>query len=79
MLEKDCVYIVQLQEHLELRYRTSGSANPKSSTGRLNVFARVITDYGTEFDQHKTQLSGGRFTQNYHLGLLAFLCVGALD
>src|ERR1051326_4301567 len=50
VLERDCVYIVPLLEHLALRYRTSGSANPKSSTGRLNVFARVITDHGTEFD-----------------------------
>src|SRR5712691_6346442 len=47
VLERDGVYIVPLLEHLALRYRTSGSANPKSSTGRLNVFARVITDYGT--------------------------------
>ncbi|HTM89483.1 MAG TPA: 2'-deoxycytidine 5'-triphosphate deaminase, partial [Terriglobales bacterium] len=48
VLERNCIYIVPLLEHLALRYRTSGSANPKSSTGRLNVFARVITDYGTE-------------------------------
>ncbi len=35
VLERDCLYIVPLQEHLALRYRTSASANPKSSTGRL--------------------------------------------
>ncbi|MCH8862862.1 MAG: 2'-deoxycytidine 5'-triphosphate deaminase [Proteobacteria bacterium] len=44
------VYIIPLQESLELRKRMSGLANPKSSTGRLDVFARVITDFGTEFD-----------------------------
>ncbi len=44
------VYIIPLQESLELRKRMSGLANPKSSTGRLDVFARVITDFGAEFD-----------------------------
>jgi dCTP deaminase len=63
VLEKDCVYIVQLLEHLDLRYRTSGSANPKSSTGRLNVFARVITDYGTEFDSIKSNYSGPLYAE----------------
>jgi dCTP deaminase len=63
VLEKDCVYIVQLLEHLRLRYRTSGSANPKSSTGRLNVFARVITDYGTEFDSIKSNYSGALYAE----------------
>ncbi len=51
VLEVDKIYIVPLQEHLRLKKRMSGTANPKSSTGRLDVFARVITDYGTEFDQ----------------------------
>ena len=44
------VYIIPLQESLELRKRMSGLANPKSSTGRLDIFARVITDQGAEFD-----------------------------
>jgi len=63
VLEKDCVYIVPLQEYLALRYRTSGSTNPKSSTGRLNVFARVITDYGTEFDTIKSNYSGPLYAE----------------
>lgn len=63
VLEKDCVYIVPLLEHLDLRYRTSGSANPKSSTGRLNVFARVITDRGTEFDSIKSNYSGPLYAE----------------
>src|SRR5215470_19964260 len=44
VLEKDCVYIVPLFEFLSLRKRTSAAANPRSSIGRLDVFARVITD-----------------------------------
>ena len=46
VLEKDCVYIVPLLEHLALKKRMSALANPKSSIGRLDVFARVITDQG---------------------------------
>jgi dCTP deaminase len=63
VLEKDCVYIIPLLEHVALRYRTSGSANPKSSTGRLNVFARIITDYGTEFDSIRSNYSGPLFAE----------------
>ncbi len=50
VLRRGNVYIIPLQESLELRKRMSGLANPKSSTGRLDVFARVITDFGAEFD-----------------------------
>jgi dCTP deaminase len=63
VLERDCVYIVPLLEHLALRYRTSGSANPKSSTGRLNVFARVISDHGAEFDSIKSNYSGPLYAE----------------
>ncbi len=58
VLERDCVYIVRLQEGLKLRKRTSAIANPKSSTGRLDIFARVITDHGTEFDRIREGYSG---------------------
>src|SRR5690349_1428213 len=51
VLERGCVYIIPLVEHLSLKHRMSARANPKSSTGRLDVFTRLITDYGTEFDQ----------------------------
>jgi dCTP deaminase len=63
VLEKDCVYIVPLQEHLDLRYRTSGSANPKSSTGRLNVFARVISDGAIEFDAIRSNYTGPLYAE----------------
>lgn len=51
VLETGCVYLVPLVEALALSERTSAAANPKSSTGRLDVFTRLITDYSTEFDQ----------------------------
>jgi len=63
VLEKDCVYIVPLLEYVSLRKRTSAAANPKSSTGRLDVFARVITDYGTEFDRVREGYKGPLFAE----------------
>jgi dCTP deaminase len=50
VFEKDCVYIIPLVEELSLPDNISGRANPKSTTGRLDIFTRLITDYGTEFD-----------------------------
>jgi dCTP deaminase len=63
VLEKDCVYIVPLLEFLSLRKRTAAAANPKSSTGRLDVFARVITDHGTEFDRIREGYKGPLFAE----------------
>jgi len=50
VLEKGCVYIVPLQEELALPAHISGKANPKSSTGRLDIFTRLITDEGRQFE-----------------------------
>jgi dCTP deaminase len=50
VLEKGCVYIVPLQEELALPPDISGKANPKSSTGRLDIFTRLITDQGRQFE-----------------------------
>ena len=58
VLEKGCVYIIPLLEGLDLRHRTSAMGNPKSSTGRLDIFTRLITDQGTAFDQVREQYSG---------------------
>ncbi len=51
VLETGCVYIVPLMEALDLPENISASANPKSSTGRLDIFTRVMTDGGAEFDK----------------------------
>jgi dCTP deaminase len=50
VLETGCVYIVPLMESLKLPDDLSAAANPKSSTGRLDIFTRVITDRAREFD-----------------------------
>ena len=63
MLEKDCVYIVPLLEHLALKKRMSALANPKSSIGRLDVFARVITDQGIEFDRVREGYKGPLYAE----------------
>ena len=50
VLEKGCVYVAPLLESLRLPDGVSAFANPKSSTGRLDVLTRVIPDRGTHFD-----------------------------
>jgi dCTP deaminase len=50
VLETGCVYLVPLQESLALPDGVAATANPKSSTGRLDVFTRVIADRGRAFD-----------------------------
>lgn len=50
VLEKGCVYIAELMEELRLPADIAGRANPKSSTGRLDIFTRLITDAGAEFE-----------------------------
>lgn len=51
VLETGCVYIVPLLERAEFSARISGAANPKSSTGRVDVFTRLITDHAEGFDR----------------------------
>jgi len=65
VLEKGCVYVVPLMESLALTPRTSAAANAKSSTGRLDVLTRLITDNGVEFD---------RIEAGYHGPLYAEIC-----
>ncbi|MGC3936742.1 2'-deoxycytidine 5'-triphosphate deaminase [Roseobacter sp. EG26] len=51
VLEKGCVYVVPLMESLALPENVQAVANAKSSTGRLDLLTRTITDGGTEFDR----------------------------
>jgi len=63
VLEKSCVYIVPLLESLRLPEGLSAAGNPKSSTGRLDVFTRLITDYGVEFEQVPESYSGPLYAE----------------
>ena len=51
VLEKGCVYLIPLMEHLALPPGITAVANAKSSTGRLDLLTRTIVDGGTEFDR----------------------------
>lgn len=50
VFESGCVYIAELKESLNLPTGVSARANPKSSTGRVDVFVRLLSDYGAYFD-----------------------------
>jgi dCTP deaminase len=63
VLERGCVYIVPLQERVRLSKGLAGAANPKSSTGRLDVFTRLITDHTTEFDRVRAGYEGPLYAE----------------
>jgi deoxycytidine triphosphate deaminase len=50
-LERDRPYLIPLVEELDVPHHVRAKANPKSSTGRLDVFTRVITDGNHRFDE----------------------------
>ncbi len=63
VLETGCVYIVPLMESLRLPEEVAAAANPKSSTGRIDVFTRVITESGTAFDRVPCGYEGPLFAE----------------
>lgn len=65
VLEKGCVYVIPLMESLCLPQGITAVANAKSSTGRLDLLTRLITDGGTEFD---------RIAEGYNGPLYAEVC-----
>ncbi len=58
VLETNRPYLVALKERLALPAGVRAKANPKSSTGRVDVFTRVITDHGFRFDEVATGYRG---------------------
>jgi dCTP deaminase len=58
VLETGKVYVIPLQESLKLPPLVRGFANPKSSTGRLDILTRLITDHGTVFDEIRAGYEG---------------------
>jgi dCTP deaminase len=63
VLEKGTVYVVELMEHLSLPESVSALANPKSSTGRLDVFTRLIADNSDVFDTVPGGYDGKLYTE----------------
>ncbi|PYY18793.1 MAG: 2'-deoxycytidine 5'-triphosphate deaminase [Acidobacteria bacterium] len=63
LLTPNSVYIVKLTETLNLPADVSGIANPKSTTGRLDIFTRLITEHGEEFERVPRGYSGELYVE----------------
>ena len=63
VLEKGCVYLVPLMESLALPAHINAVANAKSSTGRLDLFTRLITENATEFDRIEAGYKGQLYAE----------------
>jgi dCTP deaminase len=63
VLETGCVYVAELAESLALPPDVAAAANPKSSTGRIDVFTRVIADRARAFDTVEAGYHGPLFAE----------------
>ena len=63
VLETNRPYLIPLKERLSLPAGLRGKANPKSSTGRVDVFTRVITDESSRFDEIAPGYHGGLYLE----------------
>jgi dCTP deaminase len=73
VLHRGGVYLAELEEVLELPEHVWGRANPKSSTGRLDVFVRLLTERGEAFDTVPHGYRGRLYLeitpQSFHVGI----------
>lgn len=63
VLEKGKVYVVPLLEAIRLKHDIAAVANPKSSTGRLDILTRLITDEASHFDQVRAGYAGRLYVE----------------
>ena len=63
VLEKNCVYVIPLAEQLALPANITAVANAKSSSGRLDLLTRTITDGGVEFDRIPAGYTGPLYAE----------------
>jgi dCTP deaminase len=63
VLEKGRIYVIPLMERVNLRGDVSAFANPKSSTGRLDILTRLISDEATVFDQVREGYKGALYIE----------------
>jgi dCTP deaminase len=63
VLEKNCVYVIPLAERLALPSGITAVANAKSSSGRLDLLTRTITDGGVEFDRIPAGYTGPLYAE----------------
>lgn len=73
VLRHDAVYLAEVEEVVELPDGVWGRANPKSSSGRLDVFVRLLTEFGHSFDTvpagYRGQLYLEITPQSFHVGV----------
>ncbi len=63
ILEKGRAYLIPLLEELRLPPGIRAKTNPKSSTGRLDIFTRVISDYSDQFDEISETYEGRMYLE----------------
>ncbi|MBT6600478.1 MAG: 2'-deoxycytidine 5'-triphosphate deaminase [Nitrospina sp.] len=63
ILEKGAIYLIPLLEELDFPKNFQGRTNPKSSTGRLDMFTRVIVDHGHRFDEIPSGYKGKMYLE----------------
>ena len=63
LLEPGVIYIIPLMESLDLPSDVYGIANPKSTTGRLDIFTRLITEHGDEFERVRRGYHGALYVE----------------
>jgi dCTP deaminase len=63
VLETNLPYVIPLKEQLDLPPQVRAKANPKSSTGRADVFTRLITDESSRFDEVAAGYTGGLYLE----------------
>ena len=82
VLDPRIPYLIQLDERLKLPRGVSARANPRSSTGRLDIFTRVLTDRGSQFDEIRDGYEGPLWLELYSntftVNLRAGLCLAQL-
>ena len=63
ILQPNAIYVLPLMERLNLPADVYGIANPKSSTGRLDIFTRMIPEFGGEFERVPRGYNGGVYIE----------------
>jgi dCTP deaminase len=82
VLEKGHVYLIPLMEELALPRTLAGKTNPKSSTGRVDIFARTITDSHARFDEIRPGYRGKLYLEvvprSFSVRVSAGMCLNQL-
>jgi dCTP deaminase len=76
VFDRGSVFIVPLLEEVSLPPDTLAKANPKSTTGRLDIFTRLISDYGAEFDWVRKGYTGKLYAEIVSRTFTVSVCMG---